>query len=68
MEAASNDTKIKCTLCGAVFEPKAEAMCSGCPFRKACKLICCPNCGFQIPADSKLTEWVKHKLDRQRSS
>ena len=52
---------MKCSLCGAVFEPRQNT-CGGCTLRKDCRLICCPNCGFEIPEESKLITWLKeHK-------
>jgi hypothetical protein len=66
MSEVDKDTKIKCTLCGAVFEPD-ENTCGGCIVRKDCKLVCCPNCGFGIPRESKLATWFKQRLEKQRS-
>jgi len=65
MEMAEKDAKIKCTLCGAVFEP-GENTCGGCVVRKDCELICCPNCGFGIPGESKLIGWIKEHQKKTR--
>ncbi len=66
MDAVRNDTKIKCSLCGAVFEPD-ENTCGGCIVRKECRLICCPNCGFGIPEDSKIVKWLRKKKKKTGS-
>jgi ribosomal protein L37E len=66
MDMVEKDTKIKCTLCGAVFEP-SDNTCGGCIVRKECKLICCPNCGFGIPGESRLVNWFGEKRKKQRS-
>jgi len=58
MDKAEEKAGIKCSLCGAVFEP-AENTGGGCPINKSCKMICCPNCGYQIPEESKLVTWFK---------
>ncbi len=50
---------MKCTLCGFEFnEENADTACKGCFMMKNCKLIKCPNCGFEIPAESK---WLKKR-------
>ncbi len=58
MDMTDKKEKIKCTLCGAVFEPDGNT-CGGCVLRKDCRLICCPNCGFGIPEESKLVDWFR---------
>lgn len=60
MDTVKDDTKIKCSLCGAVFDP-GENTCGGCVLRRDCRLICCPNCGFGIPEDSKLLKWLRKR-------
>lgn len=50
---------MKCTLCGHEFdEEKAQKACKTCPMTKGCKLIRCPNCGFETPPEPK---WLKRK-------
>ena len=63
-EATGKDNLIKCSLCGAVFESDGNT-CGGCALRKDCKLICCPNCGFEIPEESKLIAWFKEHKKRK---
>lgn len=57
---------MKCTLCGHLFNEKmADRACSGCSMMKGCKLIKCPNCGFETPPEPK---WLKDLLKRRRSN
>ena len=65
MNTIENDTEITCTLCGAVFEPD-ENTCGGCALHKDCRLVCCPNCGYGIPEESKLVSWLKRRLEKRR--
>ena len=65
VENVEKDTRITCSICGAVFEPN-ENTCKGCVVRKDCGLICCPNCGFGIPQESKLVAWFKEKREKLR--
>jgi len=67
MNMAEGNMTIKCSLCGTVFEP-AENTCNGCIVRKNCKLICCPNCGFGIPAESQILGWLKERGKEKRSA
>lgn len=51
---------MKCSLCGYEFEKEESAIsCKGCPFLKGCDMIRCPNCGFEVPAESKLVKVLK---------
>ena len=56
---------MKCTLCGCEFnEESADRACKGCSAMKGCKLIRCPNCGFETPAEPK---WLKKfKKNKER--
>lgn len=48
---------MKCTVCGFEFNEKnAQESCKSCPMMKGCKLIRCPNCGFETPPEPK---WLK---------
>ncbi|MEI6971014.1 MAG: hypothetical protein WCL44_05800 [bacterium] len=57
---------MKCTMCGYQFEQKAgKAACKDCPLGSGCGMVCCPNCGFELPVEpawiGKLVELVKGK-------
>ena len=42
---------MKCALCGYAFSAEqAQAACQSCPFHRKCRLIRCPNCGYETPA------------------
>lgn len=48
---------MKCSLCGLEFdEDKAHRACGDCLLTKGCRLIRCPNCGFETPPEPK---WAK---------
>jgi len=44
-------------------EKKADALCVGCPMAKGCKLVKCPNCGYETPPEDK---WLKSILNKRR--
>lgn len=45
---------MKCTMCGYEFEQKSgKSVCKNCPLNKGCDMVCCPNCGFEIPVEPK---------------
>jgi hypothetical protein len=57
---------ISCSLCGHAFrEDEAQTSCAGCPVRGGCRLVKCPNCGFETPPDPA---WLKALLSRSRRS
>jgi hypothetical protein len=66
MDTTEKKEQVKCTLCGAEFEP-GENTCGGCALNRDCKTICCPNCGFGFPEESKLATWLKERIKRKRS-
>jgi len=48
---------MKCSFCGHEFdENAAPSACEGCIMAKKCRLVKCPNCGYEIP---KTPEWMK---------
>ncbi|PIQ87943.1 MAG: hypothetical protein COV73_01480 [Candidatus Omnitrophica bacterium CG11_big_fil_rev_8_21_14_0_20_43_6] len=54
---------MKCTLCGYKFsENEAEKACKNCPVKKGCKLLKCPNCGFETPPKP---QWLKSLFKRR---
>lgn len=56
---------MKCTLCGCEFnEEQVESACKGCPTIKGCRLIRCPNCGFETPPEPR---WFKHLKKRSNA-
>lgn len=57
---------MKCTLCGYEFnESEAQKSCKCCPLAGGCKLIKCPNCGFETPPEPK---WLKSLFKRKEKN
>ena len=55
---------MKCSLCGSEFDEKiAEKSCKSCPLKKGCKLIKCPNCGFETPQEPDWLGYFKKKKE-----
>lgn len=57
---------MKCTMCGYLFEQKSgKAACKNCPLGSGCDMVCCPNCGFEVPVEpewiKKLTNFIRRK-------
>lgn len=53
---------IKCPLCSFKFDPEKNIACASCPFKKSCKVICCPNCGYQTVEEGKMGDAFKKIL------
>ncbi len=51
---------MKCGFCGHEFDPaQADRACSGCPLVGNCALVRCPQCGYEMPPESKLIGWLR---------
>jgi rubredoxin len=56
---------MKCSLCGFNFdENEAETACKECFLAKNCKLIKCPNCGYEMPPEPA---WLNKILRRRKA-
>lgn len=57
---------MKCTLCGYEFdEQDGENACNGCPLAGSCKMVRCPNCGYDVILEPKLIKtYKKWRKDR----
>jgi len=65
MNAIAND-KMKCPFCGFEFDTASgTGYCGSCPMGKRCRLVRCPNCAYETPAEPKLFAAIK-KLRRKR--
>jgi len=59
-----------CPLCSYEFEATLLACHSSCAFNESCGIICCPNCGYQVPDERKsrlagaLRRFLSRKPDR----
>jgi Fe2+ transport system protein FeoA len=52
-------TYLHCSLCGFEFE-KAQSTCAtSCMLARYCKLVRCPNCGYEFPEPLQSTWWQK---------
>lgn len=58
---------MRCPLCGYEFEASAMSCHASCAFNDSCAMICCPNCGYQIPDErrSRLAEALRRFLARR---
>jgi hypothetical protein len=51
---------VKCGFCGHEFNPDhAQTACTACPLARGCHLVCCPQCGYQMPPEAKLVRWLR---------
>lgn len=60
---------MRCPLCGFEFEPTAMSCHSSCAFNDSCGIICCPNCGYQIPDErkSRMADALRRFIARRRA-
>lgn len=60
---------IHCPLCGYEFDPGRLECHSKCPMGQRCALICCPNCGYQMPDEARthVVSWLRRRLARLAS-
>ena len=59
MNPSAEKKPISCPLCGYRFVPEASR-CANCPLAgQGCDRICCPNCLYSFPAESKLVSWFR---------
>ena len=59
---------MRCPLCGFEFEPTAMSCHASCAFNDSCGIICCPNCGYQIPDErkSRMADALRRFIARRR--
>ena len=46
---------MKCGLCGHEFSERDGICNSACPLAGGCSVVCCPRCGYGVPAESRST-------------
>lgn len=46
-----------CPVCGYTFKDY-KYVCEGCILHNGCELVCCPNCHYQFPAQSKVVNFI----------
>lgn len=60
---------MRCGLCGFRYDEKeAQKSCQSCPVTKGCRLIRCPNCGFETPPEPKWLTYIRDLYIRDRFS
>ncbi len=42
-----------CPLCGYDFDKTGMVCHTSCPLSKHCSIVCCPNCGYQMPDEEQ---------------
>jgi Fe2+ transport system protein FeoA len=58
---------IHCSLCGFEFEKHNTTCAQGCPMGKFCKLVRCPNCGYEFPEPSQPLAWFQRLFGRKKA-
>lgn len=53
---------INCPLCGYEFE-RSDAVwaCRQCALARDCRLLRCPACHYEWPADSRIVTWLQQR-------
>lgn len=64
---SSKPVYLHCALCGFEFEKKQTTCAQGCPLAQSCKLVRCPNCGYEFPEPSRPLTWFQ-RLFRLRKA
>lgn len=61
-------TMVSCSLCGHAYDPATQAACDACPLHRACRMLCCPACGYTTvdTEHSRLAQWLTSHLARGR--
>ncbi len=63
MNTDASETLITCPLCGEHYsEAEGQSCHGGCPLQSQCNLLGCPRCGYEVPAPTRLTRWLKRWL------
>lgn len=58
---------MQCPLCGYEFDTQALACHTSCAFNSQCAVVCCPNCGYQLPDEGRtvlagrLRQWLNRR-------
>jgi len=55
---------MKCPLCGFEFDENGLECRSSCC--KDCNIVCCPNCKYQFPKESKLVNILKRLFIKRK--
>ena len=56
---------MKCAFCNKMFnEESSRKSCRNCAVFGGCKMVKCPHCGYESPAEPGLVKWLKRKLKK----
>jgi len=51
---------MECPFCGYKFDENRNVdTCQGCPLGGNCNLVKCPNCGYEMPRQSRLLKTLR---------
>jgi Fe2+ transport system protein FeoA len=50
---------LHCSLCGFEFQKEQTTCATSCALARYCRLVRCPNCGYEFPEPMQLTWWQK---------
>jgi len=51
---------MECPFCGYRFDENSTGdTCQGCPLHDKCNLAKCPNCGYEMPRESRLLKALR---------
>ncbi|OFW01823.1 MAG: hypothetical protein A3I61_05620 [Acidobacteria bacterium RIFCSPLOWO2_02_FULL_68_18] len=53
-------------MCGFEFEKHQTTCATGCPLGKYCRLVRCPNCGYEFPEPSEPLTWFARLFGRKK--
>jgi hypothetical protein len=60
---------MKCGFCGKEFEQaEATTSCGACPLVRNCGLIRCPHCGYEMPPEPRLFQWLRKASAGRRTT
>lgn len=57
-----------CSLCGFEFERHAATCATSCLLARHCKLVRCPNCGYEFPEPSPAPGWLQKLMGRKAAN
>lgn len=56
-----------CPFCNLEYDPAdAPAACGHCALAGSCHMVRCPRCGYEMPAESRLSKWLRSFTERRK--
>ena len=60
---------MNCAFCHREFrEEEAVKACKNCALFGGCKMVKCPYCGYEAPAEPGLVKWLRRKTERRKEA